>query len=67
MGRDDAPLSDATAIACPFCGAADVETVGAWGGQLITSQVRCRSCNTYFEALRDAFDPASQAACESTP
>jgi sarcosine oxidase delta subunit len=45
------------AITCPFCGSSDVEVVGAWGGQLITSQVRCRGCNTYFEMIRDAFDP----------
>ncbi len=44
-----------SAAACPFCGSTDVETVAAWGGQLITSQARCRSCNTYFEALRDVF------------
>jgi len=42
--------------ACPFCGSADVEAVGAWGGQLITSQARCRRCNTYFEVVRDVFD-----------
>jgi hypothetical protein len=54
VGRDDPPLT----VACPHCGSADTETVGAWGGQLITSQARCRRCNTYFEAVRDAFDPA---------
>ena len=48
-------------VACPFCGSTDIETVAAWGGQLITSQVRCRGCNTYFEALRDAFDPGADA------
>ena len=37
---------------CPFCGSARVELVSAWGGQLITSQLRCLSCNTYFEAIR---------------
>jgi hypothetical protein len=42
--------------ACPFCGAASVERVGAWGGQIITAQWRCRACNTYFEALREDFD-----------
>ena len=48
------------ALTCPFCGSADVESVAAWGGQLITSQRRCRSCNTYFEALREDFDPGSR-------
>jgi hypothetical protein len=45
-----------TTLACPFCTSADVELVSDWGGQLITSQVRCRKCNTYFEAIREAFD-----------
>ena len=41
---------------CPFCGAASVERVGLWGGQIITSQWRCQACNSYFEALREDFD-----------
>lgn len=60
MGRDPASVGP-PAICCPFCGSADVELVGAWGGQLITSQARCRACNTYFEAVRDAFDPGGDA------
>ncbi len=40
---------------CPFCGSREVELVCAWGGQMITSQCRCRSCDTYFEAVRDDF------------
>lgn len=44
-----------TALNCPFCGSADVERIGAWGGQIITSQLRCRSCNSYFEAIREEF------------
>jgi hypothetical protein len=43
-------------LTCPFCESPDVEDVAQWGGQLITRQVRCRSCNTYFEAVRDEFD-----------
>lgn len=56
MGSDAAPVTG-PGLACPFCDSADVETVAAWGGQLITTQLRCRGCNTYFEALRDDFDP----------
>jgi transposase-like protein len=41
------------AISCPFCDSEHVEVVSAWAGQLITSQLRCQDCNTYFEALRD--------------
>lgn len=43
---------------CPFCGSPDVEVVSAWGGQLITRQLRCRSCNSHFEALRPEFESA---------
>ena len=42
-------------MTCPFCESADVELVAPWGGQIITSQMRCRSCNTYFEAIRPEF------------
>jgi hypothetical protein len=49
-------------LRCPFCESDDVEIVSPWGGQLITSQARCHSCNTYFEALRDAFDSAPAGA-----
>jgi hypothetical protein len=49
MGRD------APRLTCPFCDAPDVEDVGQWGGQIITRQVRCRACGTYFEAIRDDF------------
>jgi sarcosine oxidase delta subunit len=52
-------------LTCPFCGSADIETVARWGGQLITSQLRCRGCNTYFEALRDTFDSEAGAATEA--
>jgi hypothetical protein len=45
------------ACRCPFCDSADVETVSAWGGQLMTRQMRCRACNTHFEAVRDEFAP----------
>lgn len=47
----------ASTISCPFCDSPDIESVSPWGGQLITRQLRCRSCNTYFEALRSEFDP----------
>jgi transposase-like protein len=40
---------------CPFCSAGTAERVGQWGGQIITSQWRCPSCSSYFEAVRDEF------------
>lgn len=51
---------------CPFCESPEIEVVAAWGGQLITRQMRCRTCNTYFEALRDELDSRSPKA-GSTP
>lgn len=49
-------------VACPFCGSDDVEQVAPWGGQIITSQLRCRDCNTYFEAVREDFAAPPDAA-----
>ena len=50
--------------ACPFCDAEEAERVGQWGGQIITSQWRCSACGSYFEALREEFDPARSALVE---
>jgi transcriptional regulator NrdR family protein len=47
---------------CPFCDSSDVEVVSPWGGQIITCQVRCRTCNTYFEAIREEFDGPTETA-----
>ena len=49
-------------MTCPFCEAREVERVGQWGGQIITSQWRCTACGSYFEAVRDDFDDAPHAA-----
>jgi hypothetical protein len=57
MGRE------ATMLTCPFCDSAEIEEVSQWGGQIITRQVRCRACNTYFEVVREDFDtPGGRAA-----
>jgi hypothetical protein len=45
-------------VACPFCDSPETERVGQWGGQLITSQWRCRRCGAYFEALREDYAAA---------
>jgi hypothetical protein len=42
-------------MTCPFCESSDVEIVSPWAGQIITCQVRCRTCNTYFDAIREEF------------
>ena len=55
MGRERRCLT------CPFCDSADVEDVAQWGGQIITRQLRCRACDTYFEVVRDDFDEGSDA------
>ncbi|HEY1277340.1 MAG TPA: hypothetical protein VGF25_20705 [Thermoleophilaceae bacterium] len=47
-------------LACPFCGSEDVEVIAPWGGQIITSQCRCRACEGYFEAIRDDFAAADR-------
>ena len=57
-------------MTCPFCESEDIELVSPWGGQIITSQMRCRGCNTYFEAIRDSAEFGSTglpAMDERTP
>ncbi|MBV9416155.1 MAG: hypothetical protein JO363_14325 [Solirubrobacterales bacterium] len=49
-------------MSCPFCGSEDVEVIAPWGGQIITSQVRCRGCNTYFEAIREEFESSTTSS-----
>ena len=48
------------ALACPFCAATDVERIGQWGAQMITSQWRCAACGSYFEAVREEFQDAPE-------
>lgn len=50
---------------CPFCDSADVEKVAAWGGQLMTTQMRCRTCNSHFEAVREDFAAVEQPGEEA--
>lgn len=47
-------------MSCPFCESRDVEVVSPWAGQIITCQMRCRACNTYFEAIREEFEGAGE-------
>jgi len=49
-------------MSCPFCESRDVEVVSAWGGQLMTRQMRCRACNSHFEAVREDFAAADERA-----
>ena len=52
---------------CPFCDSSQAELVSPFGGQIITSQFRCRACQTYFEAIREDFEPARQPEPEPRP
>ena len=54
-------------MSCPFCDSPDVEEVSQWGGQIITRQLRCRACNSYFEAVRDDFDAVTRAVPPGAP
>jgi transposase-like protein len=60
------PEHPTPALTCPFCGSGAVERVGQWGGQLITSQWRCRDCDSYFEALREDY-AAARVTSSSDP
>jgi transcription elongation factor Elf1 len=57
----------ALSLTCPFCDSEAVETVSDWGGQLITRQMRCRSCNTYFEAVRAELGAAATSPAAAEP
>jgi len=57
----------ASPLCCPFCESADIELVSAFGGQLITSQVRCRGCNTHFEVVRSDFDAPAGTTAQRPP
>ena len=50
-----------TSAACPYCGSDEVEIVSPFGGQIITSQLRCLACNSYFEAIREDFEQRTNA------
>ncbi|WP_443732122.1 PaaD-like zinc ribbon domain-containing protein [Solirubrobacter phytolaccae] len=43
-------------MTCPFCDSPEIERIAQWGGQIITSQWRCKTCASYFEAVREDFD-----------
>ena len=45
-------LPETAAVACPFCGSADVELLALFGSQLLTDQYYCCACRTPFEHLR---------------
>ena len=52
---------------CPFCESPDIEDVSQFGGQIITRQVRCRACNSYFEVVREDFDDPTPAPGSAPP
>ena len=50
---DDRDSETHAPVRCPFCHAMDVQLISLFGSQLLTSQYRCRSCQSYFEGLRE--------------
>lgn len=52
------------AVRCPFCDSSDVEVISPWGGQMSTSQMRCRACQTYFEAIREEFEASTTSSAD---
>jgi ribosomal protein L37AE/L43A len=58
VGRPAAPLEPVSETpACPFCGSRETELVSQFGSQILTAQWHCRDCRSYFEAVREDFDP----------
>ena len=55
------------AVPCPFCDRAEkTEPIAQFGGQIITSQWRCRACGSYFEVVRDELaSPAPECATDA--
>ena len=47
------PTDSSGSPTCPFCDSAETELVSLFGSQLLVSQHRCRTCRSYFEALRE--------------
>jgi transposase-like protein len=56
------PTQPTPRMTCPFCESGEVERIGQWGGQIITSQWHCRGCGSYFEALRDDYAAARETS-----
>jgi transcription elongation factor Elf1 len=37
---------------CPFCGSKEGEVISLFGSQVMTMQVRCKKCGSYYEATK---------------
>ena len=37
---------------CPFCDSRDAQVISLFGTQVMTMQVKCRSCGSYYEASK---------------
>lgn len=46
------PTDAGDVVACPWCAAADVEQLSAFGPMHMTEQWYCRSCRSPFERIR---------------
>ena len=45
-------MAERERVRCPFCRSEKSELIALFGSQLLTSQYRCTSCGSYFEAVR---------------
>jgi transcription elongation factor Elf1 len=46
------PDEEAPRPRCPFCDSSDGDVISLFGTQVMTMQVRCRSCGSYYEAAK---------------
>lgn len=46
--------SDVPADRCPYCGSAEAEPMGAFGGSVCRQSLLCKACGSPYEALRSA-------------
>jgi uncharacterized Zn finger protein len=37
---------------CPFCDSSEGEVISLFGTQVMTMQVRCRACGSFYEAAK---------------
>ena len=58
-------MSVVSPVNCPFCDFSGSELISLFGSQLLTSQYRCRSCGSIYEALKYAAADAAEKGVDS--
>jgi len=51
-GRGGSAPEQAPPPRCPFCDSRDAQVISLFGTQVMTMQVRCRACGSYYEASK---------------